>query len=235
LQALETVREATDLPVCVSAWVNGPREAGAFLEAGAERVSIALDAATPEVYRRVKGGSFRERLQLLLECARRWPGRIGTHLIIGLGETEEEALGLLDRLYREGVPGALFAFTPLKGTPLAGEAPPEPASYRRIQAASYLLQEKTLDFASLAFQAGRLTSLGLSAAELRERLKGGRAFETRGCPHCNRPFYNEKPGGFLYNYPRLLTEDEERAAVGLLPAEEQEGRRNGTGNLAPGA
>jgi lipoyl synthase len=235
LKALRTLKEATALPICISAWVNGLEEAGTFLEAGAERVSIALDAATPAVYRRVKGGSFRERLTLLLACARRFPGRIGTHLILGLGETEEEALGLMDGLYREGVTVALFAFTPLKGTPLARETPPDPASYRRLQAASYLLEQKALDFSRLGFQAGRLTSLGLTAAELQEGLKGGRAFETRGCPGCNRPFYNEKPGGFLYNYPRPLTGEEERAAVALLPASEQEGEHLGTGNLAPGA
>ncbi|MGC8933076.1 MAG: radical SAM protein [Candidatus Methanodesulfokora sp.] len=27
------------------------------------------------------------------------------------------------------------------------------------------------------------------------------AFLTSGCPGCNRPFYNERPGGPIYNYP----------------------------------
>jgi biotin synthase-related radical SAM superfamily protein len=29
-------------------------------------------------------------------------------------------------------------------------------------------------------------------------------FQTSGCPDCNRPFYNEKPSGPFYNYPRKL-------------------------------
>ncbi len=234
LEILGRIREATDLPVCVSAWIDHGDEAARLLEGGAERVSIALDAATPRVYRQVKGGSFRERHALLLECARRWPGRVGTHIILGLGETEEEALCLMDSLYREGVTVALFAFTPLKGTPLAGKEPPEPPSYRRVQAASYLLQEGRLALSRLTFRQGRILSFGLSPGELREALAGGKAFETRGCPHCNRPFYNERPGGFLYNYPRPLTEAEEREAVDLVLKAAEEGGAFHEGNLAPG-
>ena len=36
-------------------------------------------------------------------------------------------------------------------------------------------------------------------------LADGDAFRTPGCPDCNRPFYNEHPGGPMYNYPRPLT------------------------------
>ncbi|MCW3977503.1 MAG: radical SAM protein, partial [Candidatus Bathyarchaeota archaeon] len=34
---------------------------------------------------------------------------------------------------------------------------------------------------------------------------------TSGCPGCNRPYYNERPGGPLYNYPRQPLPDEIRA------------------------
>jgi biotin synthase-related radical SAM superfamily protein len=40
----------------------------------------------------------------------------------------------------------------------------------------------------------------------------GEAFCTAGCPGCNRPFYNERPGGPMYNYPRPLTPAEVEAA-----------------------
>ena len=36
----------------------------------------------------------------------------------------------------------------------------------------------------------------------------GDAFQTVGCPGCNRPYYNERPSGPLYNYPRDLTMEE---------------------------
>jgi biotin synthase-related radical SAM superfamily protein len=40
----------------------------------------------------------------------------------------------------------------------------------------------------------------------------GEAFCTAGCPGCNRPFYNERPAGPMYNYPRPLTPAEVEAA-----------------------
>jgi lipoyl synthase len=218
LAMLQHIKGQTSLPICISAWIDSISEADALLAAGADRISIALDAVTPEVYRQVKGGSFEERKELLLTCARRWPGRIATHIIVGLKETEEEALRLMDRLYREQVTVALFAFTPLKGTPLAGHPPPELSSYRRIQAASFLLQRGDVSMDGLRFQEGRLISFSLEEDKLRSFLKGGKAFETRGCPHCNRPFYNERPGSVLYNYPRPLSSAEEEAALSCLTA-----------------
>jgi biotin synthase-related radical SAM superfamily protein len=41
----------------------------------------------------------------------------------------------------------------------------------------------------------------------------GEPFQTSGCPDCNRPFYNEQPGGPLYNYPRPLTAGEVARAI----------------------
>ena len=36
----------------------------------------------------------------------------------------------------------------------------------------------------------------------------GQAFQTSGCPGCNRPYYNERPGRTMFNYPRPLTPEE---------------------------
>ncbi|HUT17269.1 MAG TPA: radical SAM protein, partial [Acidobacteriota bacterium] len=36
----------------------------------------------------------------------------------------------------------------------------------------------------------------------------GKPFLTSGCPDCNRPFYNEKPSGPIYNYPRNIRLEE---------------------------
>jgi biotin synthase-related radical SAM superfamily protein len=61
---------------------------------------------------------------------------------------------------------------------------------------------------AMAFDAqGRLVGLGVSLPAT------GEAFRTSGCPDCNRPFYNEHPGGPLYNYPRPLTAEEAARAI----------------------
>ena len=43
---------------------------------------------------------------------------------------------------------------------------------------------------------------------LKQILSTGTAFQTTGCVGCNRPFYNERPKGPMYNYPRNLSNDE---------------------------
>jgi len=229
-ELIRQLRGAVGLPISLSAPVHSAAEAAMFFEAGAERISIALDTATAELAARCKGGGFARRLRLLRGCARLWPGRMSTHLILGLGESEEEAARLLQLLVREGIAVGLFAFTPLKGTPLENHPPPEPASYRRLQALYYLLRLGYVAWEGLRFKEGRLVSFGIGGEELRRLLGGGEAFQTSGCPGCNRPYYNERPGGFIYNYPRPLSAAETAAALGLM----QEENRQGRGSPPPG-
>jgi lipoyl synthase len=230
---IKQLKIISQLPVCVSAWIENESEAEELFQAGADRVSIALDAAGEAVYSHLKGGSLRERKELLIRCARRWPGRISSHLICGLGESEQELLAETASLLKERVTVALFAFTPLKGTRLSGHLPPETGKYRRVQAASYLLREKLISFSQLEFsQKGRLLSFGIPWVQLKTYLEGGEAFRTSGCPDCNRPYYNERPGGFIYNYPRPLTEQEQKEAIACLAAGIREGMSSNEGKMA---
>jgi len=219
--AVAAVRQRSTVPICVSAYVGDADEVEEIFAWGADRVSLPLDGATPEVYRRVKGGVFERTLANLDAAAARWPGRISTHLIVGLGETEEEMLRLMDRLVAQGITIGLFAFTPVRGTAMAGVPQPPLDSYRRIQAGLWLMVHDGLRFADLTFSAdgsGRLIDFGASRgpAELRRILAGGEAFRTSGCPDCNRPYYNERPGGTIYNYPRPLTPEEAERELALL-------------------
>ena len=210
------LKSALSLPLSLSVPVRSTGEAAVFFEAGAERLSIALDAASAELYERYKGGDFQKQLRLLLHCARLWPGRLSTHLICGLGESEEELARLLELLLQAEITVGLFAFAPLKGTALERRSPPHPASYRRLQALHYLLRRGCTSGDDLIFREGRLISYGIGDGELERLLGGGEAFQTSGCPGCNRPYFNERPGGFIYNYPRPLEAPEIAAALTLL-------------------
>jgi biotin synthase len=53
-----------------------------------------------------------------------------------------------------------------------------------------------------------IASYGLTKEALNKIVESGLPFQTSGCPDCNRPYYNEKPSGPIYNYPRKLTEQE---------------------------
>ena len=218
---LERARELTcdlatvqRLPVCVSIVAPSLGAIRGLLDSGAERVTLALDAASRAVFAVAKAQDWDKRLGLLRQAAAGFPGRIGTHLIVGMGETEREMLERLQEMADLRVTVGLFAFTPVAGTAWAARPPPELQAYRRIQAAWYLMRTHRIRVDDLAFDTEqRICSFGLSDAELAALLAGGEAFQTGGCPDCNRPYYNERPGKVMYNYPRPLSAGEIRQAL----------------------
>ena len=217
LELIAKLKGISNLPISLSAWIKDQEEAATLFKAGVDRISISIDVVDPLSYRQYKGGSMEERLDLLFGCAQRFPGSMSTHLICGLGESEKQALELIDRLVKAGVSVALFAFVPLKGTALAEGSPPPVDSYRRVQAGYHLLKKKKVKSELFRFaDQGRLISFGISEAELIRQLSPGTAFQTSGCPGCNRPFYNERPGGMIYNYHRDLTEKERETALEMI-------------------
>jgi biotin synthase-related radical SAM superfamily protein len=224
--AIERTRDAvarlaacSSVPTCASVMPRDLSDVAALLEAGAERVTIALDAATDSVYRQVKSGSYARVVALLEAAAAAHPGRIGTHLIVGLGESERDMAQRIQWALDRGIMVALFAFTPVRGTAMADVPPPPLATYRRLQAARWLMVHGHIRAEELGCDRdGRITSLGLPAEELASLLADSAAFRTSGCPDCNRPYYNERPGGVIYNYPRPLTPEEARREVATLLA-----------------
>jgi len=219
IAAVSQLASCTPIPICVSAAPSSLDDVTALLDAGAERVTISLDAATPDLYKRVKGGSWSRTHALLLQAAETYPGHISTHLIVGLGESEQEIISRITDLHARGILIGLFAFTPIAGTRMASQPPPSIQSYRRIQAAHWLIINGLAASQRLRYDlSGRLVSFGMPAEELRLRLDAGQAFRTAGCPGCNRPYYNERPGGTMYNYPRSLSRAEADAEIGALVA-----------------
>ena len=54
----------------------------------------------------------------------------------------------------------------------------------------------------------RIIDFGIDNDKLHHIIQSGIPFQTTGCPNCNRPFYNERPGKKLYNYPKILSSKE---------------------------
>ncbi len=212
IKALAELTNVSRVPVCISTDIENVAQARELIDRGAERISLALDAATPALYQEVKGGQWDKRWQLLIDCASELPGRVSTHLIVGLGETEEEMVNRIAACYNHNIHVGLFAFTPLRGTAWAEKAPPAIEKYRRIQIAHFLLSQG-YNHTVFHFCDGRMDGVNLPPSELAAVLATGKAFETSGCEGCNRPYYNERPGGIMYNYPRPLTLPEVRQAL----------------------
>ena len=174
-----------------------------------DRVAISLDAITPPIFERIKGtgvkGPFTwNQHYQSLETAQAifGPGRVTTHLIIGLGETEYQTIQLIWELTTKGIRIGLFPLTPLTGTPLAQLDRPALDKYRRIQLAHFLLQNSLATPKQMRFDASKeLISFGIPKKTLEDVVAEGKAFQTAGCPSCNRPFFTEAPRGPLYNYP----------------------------------
>jgi biotin synthase len=224
--SLVALFKMTGLPISVDTCPVGGTGLRRLRDTGVDRVSIPLDGATPEVFNRIKGlgvgGPYRweTHMAALREAVGIFrAGNVGSNLIVGLGETEREAAQLVQTLKDMGVTTVLFAFTPLEGTRLSGTPQPPLDSYRRIQAARHLIDRGLATVGDMSFdEEGRVTGYG--PVDLAETLKDGAAFMTTGCPACNRPFYNERPSGPYYNYPRPLKPGETEKEIKTMGVEQ---------------
>lgn len=217
LQAIaKKVSETMSIPISVSCQPLNAADMKHLAEAGVDRIGIPLDAANSELFNKVKGkhagGPYRWKRQFeLLKKAVNIFGRgfVSTHLIVGLGETENEMVDVIQNCVDMGVLPGLFAFTPIRGTRMENESQPPMQKYRRIQAARHLILNGISRSEKMLFDdKGQLVDFGVEKGILTSIVQTGQPFLTSGCPDCNRPYYNEKPSGPIYNYPRKLREEE---------------------------
>lgn len=213
---VRTLSHSAEVPISVSCQPLNIENMRQLANAGIERIGIPLDAATKEVFDRTKGvdaaGPYNWKKQWdLLKQAKKVFGesKVSTHLIAGLGETDEEMVRTIQKCVDMAILPALFAFTPIPGTPLGNEKQPQITKYRRIQTARHLILQRIARYEDMNFDNnGFITDFGVSEETLTEISRAGEPFLTSGCPDCNRPFYNEKPSGPIYNFPRMLTPEE---------------------------
>ncbi len=209
-----SIRGTCGIPISVSCQPLSQKKIQALAEAGVNRISVALDATTEKLFDEVKGASaggpyrWRNHLKSLEETVQIF-GRnnVSTHLIAGLGEQEEDFIKLIQKCVDMGVYPAIFAFTPVPGTIMEHNPPPPIEIYRRMQLAQYLITHGLSRYEEMRFEKRCLVDFGLQKTNLLEIVKTGEPFRTSGCPGCNRPYYNERPGGTIYNYPKKPTKN----------------------------
>lgn len=183
-------------------------------DAGADRVDIAIDAATEELFDRhrgrpVKGPHRWDHFWWVTEEATHVfePGTVGIHLVAGLGETEQELLGACQRAQDLGVVTHLFSFNPEPSTLLGDHPQPPFGHYRRCQLGRYLINELGLHLHHFRFnRSGQVVDFGVDEAVLDRIVSSGRPFMTSGCPDetgetaCNRPYGNGRPSEKIRNF-----------------------------------
>jgi biotin synthase len=179
---------------------------------GVERIGVSFDAVTPEIFSEIKGETYSwSKYTRFLDDALKvfGGGNVTVHIIIGLGESESEALKFINEVISKGALIGLFAFTPIQGTKLEHKAKPDIEKYRRLQITTYLLENGIIKLDDIEFNnKGEVLRINIERNRLLEVIDSGLPFITRGCPDCNRPYYNEEPRGPYYNYPLKPSTDE---------------------------
>jgi biotin synthase len=188
----------------------------ALKDLGADIFTVALDAATPEIFDLTRGKgvdsphSWRKYWEILNDARDIFgPNKFGAHIIVGMGETEHDVLSLVQRLVDLGGHSHMFCFFPEKGS-LMDHLPATPRDqWRRVQLGRYLIDYRGVRVENMSFDdAGRVKDFGLPKGELDAVIDGGVAFRTSGCPGkfaedisaCDRP-YGDSPPSNIASYP----------------------------------
>lgn len=218
------IKKVSNIPISVAIPPMSKEKLEKLKSFGVQRVGIALDGATPEIFEKIKGSSVNgpyswyahfDGLRMAMDVFPQ--GFVSTHIIIGLGETQKEALSLISDLHALSILVSLFAFTPIEGTELENLTQPDIVHFRKLQLGRYLLVNDKKDMENFAFNSKEdIINFDINKKELWNIITDNIAFMTTGCPGCNRPYYTSKPSGPIYNFPRNLSDDEKNEAYKLL-------------------
>ncbi|NWF92900.1 MAG: radical SAM protein [Syntrophaceae bacterium] len=215
LYIIQRFKQETNLPVSVlitPTLIHDHSPLEAMKEGGADRIGVAVDAATPELFDQLRGKGVGgpHRWEHYWDVVRMAVGvfgrfRAGIHLIVGLGETEKEMVKTIQKGHDIGAYTHLFSFYPEKGSPMENHSPPPLNQYRKIQLARWIINEGLGSGDQMKFdETGRLVDFGIEISPL---IQIGEPFMTSGCPGrdgkvaCNRPYGNERPSGPIRNFP----------------------------------
>lgn len=205
---IKRIRELSKIPVSLSVFPLTDEQYRELKTLGINELVIPLDACTADLFDKIKGEgaggpySWDKHMEGLKRGAKIF-GKVGTHLIIGLGETDDEAVRLIDELHISGINAALFSYTYVPGAQLSLEQDKEDSirHYRVVQVARHLILEGRTSYRDMRFSDGILTDFGVERDAIMKIIEDGSAFQTSGCPDCNRPMANET-FSMMYNFPR---------------------------------
>ncbi len=183
---------------------------------GADIFTVALDAATPEIFERTRGKgvqsmhSWQKYWQILMDARDIFgPQKFGAHIIVGMGESERDVLHLVQQLVDLGGHSHMFCFFPEKGSLMDHLPATDRGQWRRVQLARYLIDYRGGRVEKMRFdESGRVVDYGIADSELETIVGEGVAFRTSGCPGkfaddvsaCDRP-YGDSPPSNIASYP----------------------------------
>jgi biotin synthase len=192
---------------------------------GADIFTVALDAATPEIFDRTRGKgvqsphSWQKYWQILMDAREIFGAqKFGAHIIVGMGETERDVLVLVPKLVDLGGHSHMFCFFPEKGSLMDHLPATDRGQWRRVQLARYLIDYRGGRVENMRFdEQGRVVDFGFPESEVEETIARGVAFRTSGCPGkfaedvsaCDRP-YGDSPPSNIASFPFAPNEQDLR-------------------------
>jgi biotin synthase len=233
LDLVKALRSMSDIPITACCIPISESSMKALKSAGLDMIFLNYETATPELFNEIRGkkrkspyrwNKITEAIDHALEIF--GDHKVGSHLQIGLGESQKEALSLIQKMMDQKALTSLLAFRPLSGTAMENYQRSSHVNFHLIQLGSYLIQNKLRRIEDMTFDAaGDVCSFGIHGDELLGIIRSGAPFKNRGgCPGCNRIYYETSPGERLYSFPRDpepdeldVIEKEIVAAIDLVP------------------
>ena len=224
IEMTRTLKGNTALPISIliSPTILEEQDLVEMKHAGADKIGVAIDLVTPELFDKYRGKGVSgphkwEKYLRILDSALEIfnSPNVGAHLMVGMGETEQEMVSFMSWLWRKGVVSHLFSFFAEENSRLAHMPQPPWPTYLRVQLARFLIEEGISDYENMKFDSeGHIVDFGIPSEELEKVIGKGIPFMTTGClgedgqVACNRPFGNCLPDIKQWNYPYLPNEEE---------------------------
>jgi biotin synthase len=226
------LRSSFDIPVSllISPTIVDREDLIEFKSAGADKIGVAIDLATPELFDRYRGSGVKgphrwdTYMNRLADAIKIFGTRnAGAHFVTGMGETEKEMVAAIQQIREMGGWTHLFSFFPEPGSQMVHHPMPALDQYRRIQLARYLIDEALSHADRFRYDTDhQITDFGVPAETLEAVISSGEPFRTSGCQGydgqvaCNRPFANSRPGPEMRNYPFRPTKSDIELIRGQL-------------------
>lgn len=224
LAMTERLKKETKIPISllISPTILKADDLKTMWESGADKIGVAIDLATPELFDLYRGSGvsgphkWDKYWEIATDGLEIFGERnVGIHLMVGMGETEQQMATIMERLWNMGAVNHLFSFFAEPNSKLENRKQPPWSTYLRVQLARCLIEERGMSISDMGFdEDGHIIDFGLPKDDIYEIINLGTPFMTGGCLDedsevaCNRPFGNCLPGEKQWNYPYPPNEEE---------------------------
>jgi len=165
---IKRMRQVCKIPLSLSVFPLPDEKYRELKALGVNELVIPLDACTSGLFDSIKGtgaggpyswDGHRDGLKRAAQIF----GNIGTHLLIGMGETDEEAVKVIDELQEHKINTALFSYTYIPGVQMLQRQENKESirHYRTVQLARYLITGGMATYRDMRFSNGVLSDFGV--------------------------------------------------------------------------